>query len=216
MHSLPSPRLASAVLALVLPLCVHGQAPPARPASAVADALSACERAARQSLASRGAPASEVKFSGTPSEQGGLSGGQQLVLQGAGNWRDDLGQRSFNYSCNVDLRTPEAVGLVLRDTTPARAPAKPARPAQEPDLTHVSPAACEASAAAALKKRWPRVAGLSFDAATRSLSQESASKAELHGQGRAVPEPGAPTVLFSFDCEIDPRNGRVLATRISG
>ncbi len=204
-----------AALAFLLPLCVHGQSAPARPASAVAEALSACERAARQSLASRGAPAAEVKFSGAPTEQAGLSGGQQLVLQGAGQWRDDAGARRFSYSCNVDLRTPESVGLVLRDTTPA-APAKPARPAPEPDLTHVSPAACEASAATALKKRWPRVTGVSFDAATRSLLQESASKAELRSQGRAVPEPGAPTVIFSFSCEIDPRNGRVLGTRISG
>jgi hypothetical protein len=216
MRRLPSPPLTAAALAFVLPLCVHGQAAPARPAGAVADAVLACERAARQSLASRGAPAAEVKFAGTPAEQAGLSNAQQLVLHGAGHWRDDAGARKFDYSCNVDLRTPEAVGLVLRDTTPPGTPARPARPALEPDLTHVSPAACEASAALALKKRWPRVSAVSFDAATRSLAQESVSKAELHGQGRAVPEPGAPTVLFSFDCEIDPRNGRVLGTRLSG
>ena len=92
----------------------------------------------------------------------------------------------------------------------------PARGTLEPDLSHLSPSACEASAAAALKKRWPRVSDISFDGSTRSLSQESPAKAELHGQGRALPAPGSPHALFGFDCEIDPRDGRVLGTRISG
>jgi len=148
--------------------------------------------------------------------QPSLSNDSQIVFAWLGSWRGANGVRSFEYSCNLDLRTPEAVGLVIRDSSPVATQAAPARPPPEPDLSHLSPAACESSAAAALKQRWPRVSQISFDSGTRSLLQESPSKAELHGQGRAQPAPGSPPTYFGFDCEIDPRDGRVLATRVSG
>lgn len=199
------------------------QAAPSRPASAApatagqstADALAACERAARQSLtAGTGNSVADLKFSGAPSEPPGSD--PQMVLRGSASWRSASGPRRFDFICNVDLRTPEAVGLVIRDTTPAAPEPTTARAAVEPDLSNVSPAACESSAAAALKKRWPMVSEISFDTGTRTLSQESATQGELRGQGRALPAPGAPVTHFSFDCQFDPRNGRVLATRISG
>jgi hypothetical protein len=200
----------------LLPSGPLAQAADGKSAADNADAVAACERAARQSLASRATQAAEVKFAGRPTAQPHLSSDSQIVLQGAGSWRAASGMRSFAYRCNVDLRTPEAVGLVIRDTTPVPRQATTARKGIEPDLSHLSPAACESSAAAALKRRWPRVSQISFDTSTRSLLQESASKAELHGQGLALPAPGAPAAHFSFDCEIDPRDGRVIATRISG
>jgi hypothetical protein len=199
----------------LLPSWALAQAAGSKPATDNADAVAACERAARQSLAPPAAQA-EVKFAGTPTVQPNLSNDSQVVLQGAGSWRAASGMRSFAYRCSVDLRTPEAVGLVIRDTTPVSRQATAARKGIEPDLSHLSPAACESSAAAALKQRWPRVSQISFDTSTRSLLQESAGKAELHGQGLALPEPGAPPTHFGFDCEIDPRDGRVIATRISG
>ena len=131
-------------------------------------------------------------------------------------FRSAGGIRRFEYSCNVDPRTPEAVGRVLRDTTPAAAQARPAQNLLEPDLRQLSPGACEASVAAALKKRWPRVSEIRLDSGARSLVQISPDKAELHGQGRALPLQGAPYTVFGFDCEIDPRDGRVLSTRVSG
>lgn len=201
---------------LLLPWSLLAQGTPGKPAAEMADAIAACERAAQQSLQNKGAPATELRFSGAPTVQASLSGDSRLVLQGAGSWRAPGGMRKFDYTCDVDLRTPGAVGLVLRDTSPPPPERSPARPAVDPDLSHLSPGACEASAAAALKKRWPRVSEISFDGSNRSLSQESPSKAELHGQGRALPAPGTPHVLFGFDCEIDPRDGRVLGTRISG
>lgn len=202
-------------IALMLPLAAAAQVTSGKPAGASAEAVAACERAARQSLSSRGAPANDVTFTGTPTEQASAASDDLLLLRGSGTWRDARGVRKFAYSCNVDLRTPSAVGLVLRDTQPPVAEAEPAR-ALEPDLSHLSPAACESSAAAALKKRWPQVSEISFDSNTRRLSQESPSKADLRGQGRALPMSGAPYVLFGFDCEIDPRDGRVLSTRVSG
>ena len=57
---------------------------------------------------------------------------------------------------------------------------------------------------------------LSFDGATRSLRQEGPGRATLHGNVRALPAPDQPHTHFGFDCEVDPRDGRVLSTRISG
>jgi len=137
------------------------------------------------------------------------------VLRGAGRSRGAGGVRSFEYGCNVDLHTSEAVGLVLRDTIVIAAKREPQRAPAEPDLSHLSPAACESSAVQALKQRWPRVSQITFDAETRSFAQESAEQAALHGRGRAQPAPDVPATLFGFDCVIDPRDGRVLSTRVS-
>ncbi|MEQ1684532.1 MAG: hypothetical protein ABL916_12850 [Burkholderiaceae bacterium] len=178
--------------------------------------MAACEQSVQQSLASKGAPAAELRFNGTPSSQPDRSNDGQIVLRGAGSWRSAAGVRRFEYSCNVDPKAPEAVGLVLRDTTPAAAQSKPAQNTLEPDLRHLSPGACEASVAAVLQKRWPRVSEIRLDSGARSLVQTSAEKAELHGQGRALPLQGSPYSHFGFDCEIDPRDGRVLSTRVSG
>jgi hypothetical protein len=179
------------------------------------EAVAACEQAARQSL---GPPAhsAEITFSPPPTVQEGLSNDNQVVLRGAGRWRGASGLRSFTYSCNVDLRTAKAVGLVIRDAVPVAAAAAPARMPAEPDLTALSPAACESSAVQALKRRWPQVAQIRFDSATRSFQQKTPSRAELHGHGRALPVPEAQSTHFGFECEIDTRDGRVVGMRISG
>jgi hypothetical protein len=211
----PSFAFAFSGVFLLLPL-VHAQSPsPGAKPAANAEAVAACEQAAQQSLASKGAPAAELKFNGPPSSQPDRSNDGQIVLRGGGSWRAAGGVRRFEYSCNVDPRALEALGLVLRDTTPA-ALARPAQSALEPDLRHLSPGACEASVAAALQKRWPRVSEIRLDSGARSLVQTSPEKAELHGQGRALPLQGSPYTVFGFDCEIDPRDGRVLSTRVSG
>lgn len=190
-------------------------APASSPAVTAANAADACERAVRQSLASRAGPAAELKFAAAPAVQPSLSNGGQVVMQGAGSWRAGSGTlRRFEYSCNLNPRNPEAVGVLIRDLTPPSAEPAPSATI-EPDLTNLSPAACESAAAAALKKRWPAVSQLNFDSATRRLSQESASKALLRGQGKALPAPGAPMTHFEFDCDIDPRNGRVLGMRVA-
>lgn len=188
-----------------------------RPAATVGmtEAAAACEKAARQSISAQTERASDIAFTGAPERDTALSGENQLVLRGSGRWRDAEGPRSFRYSCNVDRRNPDAVGLVLRDTSPARPTPATARRVAEPDLGQLSPGACEADAATALKRRYPGVSQISFDTSTRSLVQESAVKAELSGQGRAVRAPGGPMALFRFTCEVDPRDGRITALRVS-
>lgn len=215
MRCISSALAATAATATLVGASALAQTLPASsPAATAADSTAACERAVRQSLASRAGPAAELKFVAPPAVQPALSNGGQVVMQGAGSWRAASGTaRRFEYSCNLNPRNPEAVGVLIRDLTPPSAEAAP-RAAIEPDLTNVSPAACESAAAAALKKRWPALSQLSFDSQTRRLSQDSASKASLRGQGRALPAPGSPLTHFEFECDFDPRDGRVTGTRI--
>ena len=179
------------------------------------DATTACERKVRQSLSAQTANP-EVTFNATPAMQPSLSGDGQVVLQGEGRWRAADGARKFDYSCNVDVRTAEVFGLVMRDSRPAASPPPLAPRPAEPDLSNLSLAACESSVVQALKQRWPLVSQISFDSGTRRYGQETSVRAELHGRGRALPAQGSPSTLFGFDCAIDPRDGQVLGTRLTG
>ena len=178
------------------------------------EAVAACEQAARQSLGPQ-AQLADITFSPAPTVQEGLSSDHQVVLRGTGRWRSAGSSRSFTYSCNVDTRTAKAVGLVIRDAAPPPATAHARMPA-EPDLTALSPTACESSAVQALKKRWPQVSQIRFESTTRRFQQKTPSRAELHGSGRALPVPEAQSTLFGFECEVDTRDGRVVGMRISG
>jgi hypothetical protein len=158
-----------------------------------------------------------VRFSASPLVPRLLSDGSQTVLQGEGQWRDGAALRKFKYSCNFDPNSGEATGVVIRNTAPPLAAQAQPKPIKDPDLSHLSPSACESGAALALQRRWPRVSQITFDAQTRSLTQQSASRAELHGRGRARPAPESPVLVhFGFECSIDPRDGRVLAMILSG
>ena len=207
--------IAAIGLAATATLCIAAEV--TLPEAAPPAAIEACERSARQAVPTSAREPVEVTFTAAPTVQPGPTIDGQIVLRGAGRWRAPTGMRSFAYTCNVDARSAEAVGLMLRDTTPAAAAkAPPARPPAEPDLSELPPAACESRAVAALKARWPRVSQISFDARTRVFRQPSAESALLHGSGQAVPSVDSATRLFGFDCEIDPRDGRVLKISISG
>ena len=217
MHQKPSscPAIVAAVGWLLMgSLTAHGQA--ATKAASSAEVVASCEQAARQSLATRNVQPDELTFTGAPSVQPSLAGDSQVVLRGAGRRRGASGVRSFDYSCNVDVNTSQAIGVMLRDTTTQAAEAALSRTPAEPDLRFLSPAACESSAAVALKQRWPFVSQINFDSATRKVTQDSARTAKLQGQGHALPAPGLPATHFEFNCEVDPRDGRVLKMGVSG
>ena len=214
MRRLSSPRRLPLALTAAGLLLGSASALAADKAAFGTEAVQACEQAARQSLGPQ-AQSAEVTFSPGPTVQEGLSNDRQVVLRGTGRWRDSGGARSFTYSCNVDTRTAKAVGLVIRDAAPPPA-ATTARMPAEPDLSTLSPAACESSAVQALKKRWPQVSQIRFESKTRRFQQKTPSRAELHGSGRALPVPEAQSALFGFECEIDTRDGRVVGMRISG
>lgn len=180
------------------------------------EAAAACEQSARRTLATRVTQPADVTFKAAPTAQPAQPGDTQLILNGEGRWRSADGFRNVRFTCYVDRDTLETVGMVLRDATPAAAKPAPAKKPAEPDLSHLSMASCESSAVQALQKRWPRVTQVTFDTDTRSFQQDSTDRAVLHGRGRALPAVGAPSTFFGFDCEIDPHDGQVLRTRISG
>ena len=184
-------------------------------APASADPLARCERAVRQALMPQAGPAAELRLSPAPSRP--PSDGGPMLLEGEGQWRDAGSLRKFRYSCNIAPQDDEAVGVVIRQVAPPQTAQTPPKPIEEPDLSHLSPSACESGAAMALQQRWPRVSQITFDAETRSLTQQSASRAELHGQGRARPAPESQVLVhFGYDCSLDPRDGRVIGMRLSG
>jgi hypothetical protein len=181
------------------------------------DALARCERAVRQALPLKAGAAAELRSATTPPPTRVPAEGSPVALQGEGQWRDGARVNRFSYSCSVDPRNDEAVGVVIRQLNPLPAAQAEAKPIENPDLSHLSPSACESGAAVALRQRWPRVSQITFDTETRSLTQQSASRAELHGQGRARPAPESQVFMhFGFDCTIDPRDGRVIGMRLSG
>ena len=214
-------RLTNAtMLACLTALCSAAAAAPASapagavPASGRTAAAVACERAAQDTLReSRGATAA-ASFTAAPVVAPGPADAAEVTYRGSGQVRAASGTRPFSYSCTFDTRTNTVAGVVLRDAgAPGQAPA--AAQAVEPDLGQISPTACESAAAGALKQRWPGVAAIHFNADTRQLSQQDGGNASLRGQGVATPVVRAPMTHFSYDCTVDPRNGRVVGVRIA-
>jgi len=199
--------LATAVLAVAAPV--------AHATTASAAVATACERAVRNTLLTdRGVAASTgAVFDAAPTSLPGAADAVEAAWRGSGQWRSANQVRTFRYSCTFDTASREVAGVVVRDGGDAAA-ALPAR-AVEPDLSQLSPAACESAAARALKQRWPGVAQIAFDAGTRRLAQTAGGPAELQGQGRALPSVRDATKHFSYDCSVDPRSGRVLALRLN-
>jgi len=161
----------------------------------------------------------EVGFAGLPSVQAGTSNEDEFNFKGSGRYRIKPGTaREFSYSCTYNTQSGVVTGVVLReaaagDAAGARAVAI-AKPV-EPDLSHVSPQACESAAAVALQRRHPKVERISFNTELRQLKQDSLAHGDLQGQGTAVHLPGHPSSHFSYQCEFDPRSGRVIAVQTS-
>ena len=207
------------IAVLMAALCASAGAAPAAaqtPASQPTGrpaAVAACERAAQETLRDTRGVSANASFTAAPTVVPGASDSAELTLRGTGLARSAGGSRPFSYSCTFDTRSNAVAGLVLRDAAGAgQAPA--AARAVEPDLSQISPAACESGAAGSLKRRWPGVTSILFNADTRQLSQQDGGHASLRGQGTAVPSVREPTTHFAYDCTIDPRNGRVVAVRI--
>lgn len=200
---------------LLLGAAVLAVVPVAHAATTPAAVASACERAVRNTLLTdRGVAAStNASFDAAPTSLPGAADAVETAWRGSGQWRNANQVRTFRYSCTFDNASGDVVGVVVRDGGDAAA-ALPAR-SVDPDLSQLSPAACESAAARALKERWPGVAQIAFDAGTRRLAQTAGGPAELRGQGRALPSVRDATKHFSYDCSVDPRNGRVLALRLN-
>ncbi len=167
-----------------------------------------CERSAATTVRSTRGELADVQFDPTTAKVAGAEG----VLRGSGRYRAGGVWRAFSYTCSVDVRSNLVSGVVIRDAAQAAA-ARPAVSA-EPDMSRVSPEACESSAAVALKQRWPKAQQTTFDAQSLRVETDSAGDTVLVGRGSAIPSPGEPATFFGYRCTIDARSGRVSGTRI--
>jgi hypothetical protein len=176
-------------------------------------ATAACEQAAQDTLRSGRGPAVTVTFNAPASVVPGPADAVELTLRGAGRVQSASGARPFSFSCSYDSAADKVTGIVVRDAG-APAPAAAPRPV-EPDLSHLSPPACESAAADALKRRWPYVSRIAFNIDTRQLSQDANGEAHLQGQGTALPNVGAPATHFSYNCALDASSGRVTGLQLT-
>lgn len=222
-----APRALVTSLLLAAAAAVHAQpaapsapaapsSPPAPPAPSPAEAaasLSAraadrCEFEVERTLRRiRGKAVQEVQFVAgrrvlTP------AGDDETSVRGEGRYRQTgRGSVPFTYSCAYNSKTDTAAGALFRDAVAQREPVE--RPF-EPDLTRLSPEACESAVASLLKKRHPRVGRISFGSDTRRIEPGDNGFVRLAGQGGLQRAPGMYAVPFTYRCEIEPRSGRVV------
>lgn len=200
--------LLSAWMLAVLP--AWAAAPDARPTD---KATVACEAAAAETLRGlRGRAAQEVQFSAARrSAPPGADDASSATIAGNGSYRGASGgATAFSYTCAYDADTGKASGVVLRDARAGGATAA-AQPAWEPDLTHLSPEACEAAAAAALKDKYPPVGRIAFDPDTRQLRPAPNARTSLEGRGRMERAAGMNSAPFSYRCVLETASGRVVS-----
>lgn len=175
-----------------------------------ARALERCEASVTETLRNlRGKDADDVQFSAgqrsvAPADDG------EIGVRGAGRYggRGRLGN-SFSYSCSYSARTGLTSGVVLRESGAAAA----ARERWQPDLSRISPDACESAVAQALTEKHPRAARIAMEPDTRRLQPGPDDHVLLLGQGALQRAPGMNAVPFSYACEVNPRNGRILGVR---
>jgi len=133
-------------------------------------------------------------------------------VKGAGRYRGTGGAgNTFTFSCTFNPQTGLTSGVVLREAGGA------AREAVfQPDLSRLSPEACESAVAQLLKSKHPRVAQIALEPDTRRL-QPGADEhtVQLLGQGAVQRAPGMNAVPFTYSCELDARSGRVVGVKTS-
>lgn len=170
-----------------------------------------CESAVAETITRmRGRDAQEVQFVGAKRSLVPATD-DETGVRGEGRYRGPGGRSTpFTYSCYFNVKTGATSGVVFRD---AGAAALAAEPAWMPDLTHVSPEACESAAAADLKERHPRVGRIALGSDSRRVSPGPNGRILLEGRGAVQPAPGMNAVPFSYRCEFDGRGGRIVGVQ---
>lgn len=182
----------------------------ATPADA-AKAADSCEAAVTETIKEmRGRDASDVQFQ---KDKRALmpTTGEETDVKGAGRYRNATGASApFTYGCAYNSKTGATSGIVFRDAGGLRASEEKVR---EPDLMTVSPEACETAVAAALKTKHPRVGRIAFGSDSRQLRPAPAGRSSLEGIGAVQRAPGMNLVQFSYRCEFEPGNGKLVAVQ---
>lgn len=191
-----------ALAALLAPLPAQAQADTAK-------ATERCEQEVAETIRRmRGRDAKEVQFNASrrvllP------SGDDETAIRGEGRYRAAGGAGvSFTYSCAYSAASDATSGVVFRETGGAHTAAE--KPF-EPDMTNVSPEACESAVAAALKKQHPRVGRINFGSDSRRMQPGEQGRVVLLGQGSVERAAGMNLIPFSYRCEVEPRSGRIVA-----
>jgi len=203
-------------LALLSIAIAAGVAAPASAHAAVsseahARAADRCEHAVADTIERvRGKDVRDVVFVG---ERRAIStDGEDIGVKGEGRYRRGGSAQAFTYSCAFNTGSEKTSGVVFQDKVDAVASAE-ARAAWQPDLSQVSPDACETTVAALLKDKHPRVNGIAFHSETRALSPAASGQLRLEGQGSLQRAPGMNAAPFRYRCDFDARSGRVLAAQ---
>lgn len=171
-----------------------------------------CETAVAEAIKRiRGREAQEVQFakakrSITPTSD------DETSLKGEGRYRGASGRSvPFTYGCALNTKSGATSGVVFRELGVVGADTK----AWQPNLTHVSPDACEGAAAATLKNKNPRVGRIVLDSESRQLRPGPDDRIVLQGRGALERAPGMNAVPFTYECEVEPRNGRIVSIQTS-
>lgn len=198
--------------------CTAASAQPAASAPAAAPATTAkaaerCEAEVAETIRRmRGKDAQEIQFVAarrllTPATD------DETSVRGEGRYRAAGAAVPFSYSCAYNARSETTSGVLFRDAGAPRTAA--AEKAFEPDLTNLSPEACESAAAASLKARHPRVGRIVFGSDSRRIQPGSNGLVLLTGQGAVQRAEGMSAIPFSYRCELNPRTGRVVEATTS-
>lgn len=174
-------------------------------------AAESCEAAVIDTIKEmRGRNAQDVQFS-KDKRMLSPTTGEETDVKGAGRYRTPAGaSMPFTYGCAYNPTTGAASGIVFRDAGGARASEE--KPWQ-PDLVNVSPEACEAAVAATLKGKHPRVGRITFGSDSRQLRPAPAGRSSLEGVGSLERAPGMNLAQFSYRCEFEPGNGKIVAVQ---
>jgi hypothetical protein len=203
-------RLGPIVLALLLPFAGSGAL---AQSSDTVKAAERCEAEVAETIRRiRGKAAQEVQFVAarrvlTPATD------DETSVRGEGRYRAGSGDAvPFTYSCAYNAKNDSTSGALFRD---APAPRAAVEKAFEPDLTNISPEACESAAANSLKDKHPRVGRIVFGSDSRRIQPGSNGQVQLVGQGAVQRAAGMNATPFSYRCEVNPRSGRVVEIQTS-
>lgn len=174
-------------------------------------AADSCEAAVVDTIKEmRGRDAQDVQFS-KDKRMLAPTTGEDTDVKGAGRYRNNTGaSMPFTYGCAYNSKTGATSGIVFRDAGGLRATEE--KPWQ-PDLANVSPEACETAVAANLKSKHPRVGRIAFGSDSRQLRPAPAGRSSLEGVGAVERAPGMSLVQFSYRCEFEPGNGKIVAVQ---
>ncbi|ARN21019.1 hypothetical protein [Piscinibacter gummiphilus] len=137
---------------------------------------------------------------------------EETDVKGEGSYRGGTGgPRPFSYSCAYNIKAGTTSGVVFRDLGPARTDSP--ETAWQPDLSTLSPEACESAVAAVLKGKYPRVGRIAFGSDSRRLRPAPNGRSGMTGQGSVERAPGMSLIAFDYQCEFESRTGKVVAAR---